>query len=317
VAKGGDRQVPYDVYAPLERFVWGGTEFQLGPDVRIRGIGQLPDLSNFQDQLSNDEWERAVQTSHWLQIDWDGVADQEPNGTTNLALLSLWLAKPTRARVTLRFQIARPLGQQTTRSRVLDRFAWIEEPTNPEFTNNDLTLAANFYATLAAVYRARGRLNDALLLTVSGCWSHFWQSALICHAAAAEAILTYSTAPRITKRLATSFACLTETTVAGQNAAYREFVDLYSIRSDIMHGRIIPFPYRIAYLLLLVFSRRSGSFGGTYRHRLRLSLSSKTQTLCAKRILRYCNKPSNRRHDSFDGVDRAFCVVNLGFSIKL
>jgi hypothetical protein len=239
--------MPYDVYAPLERFSWGGNDFQLGSDVRIRRFGQVPDLSGFRNRLSDDEWERAAQIPHWLQIDWDGIADQEPNKTTNLALLSLWLAKPTQTKVTLRFQIDRPEGRQTTRSRVLDRFAWIEEPANPEFTDDELAQAANFYATLIAVYRTRGRLNNALLLTVSGCWSHFWQTALICHAAAAEAILTYSTAPGITKRLATSFACLTEATVAGRSAAYREFADLYSIRSDIMHGRThtVPIPDRL------------------------------------------------------------------------
>lgn len=234
--------MPYDIYAPLENFYWPGEEFQLGPDVWIRRLEKVPDLAGFRERLSADEWDRAMRTSHWLQMEWDGVADQQPNGTSNLALLSLWLVKPTKTQITLRFQVERAPGTQTTRSRVLDRFAWVEEPENPDFTNDELASAARFYETLIAIYETRGRLNNALLLTVSGCWSHLWQTALICHAAAAEAILTYSTARGITKRLATSFACLTEVEVPDRNAAYQEFAALYSIRSDIMHGRTHTIP---------------------------------------------------------------------------
>lgn len=181
------------------------------------------------------------------------------HGTSNLALLSLWLVKQTKTQVTLRFQVERPPGTQTTRSRVLDRFAWVHEPVNPDFTNDELAAAARFYQTLAAIYRTRGRLNNALLLTVSGCWSHLWQTALICHSAAAEAMLTYSTGRGITRRLATSFACLTEAGKEDRDAAFREFVALYSIRSDIMHGRThnISVPDRLPTLIRFQSALRS------------------------------------------------------------
>lgn len=60
---------------------------------------------------------------------------------------------------------------------------------------------------------------------------------MICHAAAAEALLTYATGPGITRRLSISYACLVETKPADRDRAFREFADLYRARSDIMHGR--------------------------------------------------------------------------------
>lgn len=82
-----------------------------------------------------------------------------------------------------------------------------------------------------------GRLHDALILTLTGCWSYRWQSGIICYAAAAEALLTYSTKPGITKRLSTSYACLVEAENSSRDHACREFLSLYSSRSNIMHGR--------------------------------------------------------------------------------
>src|SRR5205823_1273542 len=115
-------------------------------------------------------------------------------------------------------------------------FAWVSGATHGDFDDPDLRSAATYCQTLHGLCRARGRLNDALILTATGCWSHRWQAALICYAAAAEALLTYSTAPGITRRLAASYACLVETQTARRDAAYEEFRALYSVRSDIMHG---------------------------------------------------------------------------------
>ncbi|MGO9579603.1 MAG: hypothetical protein ACLP2P_09345, partial [Desulfobaccales bacterium] len=52
-----------------------------------------------------------------------------------------------------------------------------------------------------------------------------------------EAILTYSERPGITKRLAKTFVCLTETQKYKRDLEFSKFIELYKIRSDIMHGR--------------------------------------------------------------------------------
>jgi hypothetical protein len=156
----------------------------------------------------------------------------------NLVLLALWLVKPTKTHVAFRFHLGHEAAAvEKWRQRVLDRFAWVSGVTLNNFDDRDLRVAATYYPMLHDVCCARGRLNNALILTATGCWSHQWQAALISYAAAAEALLTYSTAPGITHRLATSYACLVETETARRDAAYGEFRALYSVRSDVMHGR--------------------------------------------------------------------------------
>jgi len=61
---------------------------------------------------------------------------------------------------------------------------------------------------------------------------------------------TYSTAPGITRRLATTYACVVEIQRASRDAAYKEFCTLYSVRSDIMHGRThnVPCSGRLPFL---------------------------------------------------------------------
>ncbi|MBA4099393.1 MAG: hypothetical protein C0484_21810 [Rhodospirillum sp.] len=229
----------YDVLAPLLDFQWSEGEFAFAPGIWIRRFENLPSLSQFSDELSRDEWSTARETPHWLVYEWDGISRPKPKPIAEIFLLSLWLAKRTRTRIAVRFEIdqQRPT-KHFGRQRMLDRFASIEGTiTDDDFSRSELEVASRYYPALVSIYLTQGRLSSALSLTVSGCWSHFWQSAFICHAAAVECILTYSEAGGLTRRLGTSYACLKETEVSARNAAYEDFAELYSIRSDIMHGR--------------------------------------------------------------------------------
>ena len=123
-------------------------------------------------------------------------------------------------------------------SRLLDRFAWIPGSIDPDISNEDIRKASTYYVELERLVRLRGRLNNAMVLTVAGCWSHGWQTALICHASAAETILTYATGSGLTRRLATSYACIVASDSPSRDAAFKEFSTLYSARSDIVHGRM-------------------------------------------------------------------------------
>ena len=228
----------FEIYAPLQDFLWDGDDFELVAGLWIKRFPKAPDVSGLHEWIAKDEWERASGAGHWLNFDWLEGAIPAPAEITNLVLLSLWLVKPTRTHIAFRFELGRDAAvNEKSRKRLLDRFTWVAGATHTDIDDIDLKTASSYYSRLAALCPARGRLNDALLLTISGCWSHAWQVALICHAAAAEALLTYATGPGITRRLAKSYACVTETDAAKRSIAYREFVELYSVRSDIMHGR--------------------------------------------------------------------------------
>ena len=233
----------FDVYAPLQDFYWSGNDFDLSPGIKIKRFAQTPDLSGLDNHVSKDEWERATNSDHWLTFQWIDGAVPSPAEVVNLVLLSLWLVKPIRSQIALRFEIGRDAAaNEQNRQRLLDRFAWVPGTIDSDTQDSDLRLASSFYASLEALCRTRGRLNNAMILTVAGCWSHGWQTALICYAAAAETILNYATGRGLTRRLGTSYACLVESDATHRDAAFKEFVALYSARSDIVHGRMHDIP---------------------------------------------------------------------------
>lgn len=241
----------FDIYAPLQDFHWDGADFELSPGLWIRRFQRIPDLQGWNTHLSEDEQNRLSYAKHWLTFRWDEGAQPSPSETTNLALLSLWLVKPTRTHVAFRFQIGTRAGVSGSgRSRLLDRFQWIPNAVTDEFDTAELQSASGHYAALHPVLCRRGRLNDALLLTLAGCFARRWQVALTCYASAAETILNYSSAPGLTRRLCSAYVCLVESSLPARQAAYSQFKALYAIRSDIVHGRAhnVPASDRLVHL---------------------------------------------------------------------
>jgi hypothetical protein len=229
----------FEIFAPLQNFCWSGDDLELTQGLWIRHFHQKPDLPGLDAELAPSEQRDIgyLGASHWLTFHWNEGSEPCPAETVNLVLVALWLAKPTACNVAFRFKLFQEAAK-TGVARIYDRFTWLPDAAHQSLGDDNLHSAKSFYPPLRDIYCARGgRLNNALMLTLTGCWSIHWQVALICHAAAAEALLTYSTERGITRRLATSYACLVETQKTCRDAAYNEFCTLYSIRSGIMHGR--------------------------------------------------------------------------------
>jgi len=225
-------------YVPLNHLKYSGDDLDIAPGVSIKRIRETPNLYGMDKHVSSDEWDTACSARYWLVLELN-ESDLSTSEAMNLVLLSIWLVKPNRITASLRFDIGTGDAEgQRTRSRLLDRFAWNSEEENEAFDQAQLESASNYYRALNNIYMSRVRLSNAMVLTLNGCWSNFWQAALISHAAAVEAMLTYSKGPGITKRLATFYACLVESESDKRDIAYGAFWRLYSARSDIMHGRV-------------------------------------------------------------------------------
>ena len=84
--------------------------------------------------------------------------------------------------------------------------------------------------------RDNGRLHMAIVNTFRACQAYQWAVGFLLYAAAFECILTYERGPGITKRLARAYACLMDDEKKRRDYFYRKFVDLYNIRSEIIHG---------------------------------------------------------------------------------
>jgi hypothetical protein len=229
----------FDIYAPLQDFVWHGDDVELLPGLHIKRSVVGFNISDFSTEaLASSESRRVESATHWLSFQSGENETLDPAEIENLFLLSLWLVKPTRTEIAFRFHVGR--GNESgsnTFYRRLDRFRWILGTPDSGFELDELKCAGVYLRRLIAFGQSRNRLNNALILTIAGCMSHFWEVALTCHAAAVEGLLTHSEEPGITKRLAKAYACLVEQAATDRDAAYQEFISLYATRSDIIHGR--------------------------------------------------------------------------------
>jgi hypothetical protein len=229
----------FEVYVTLKGFRYSGDNIEFAAGIKIVRFTEFASIDNFKKFVSDDEWKDAINSSYWLLFEWNEGDINTTSETMNLVLLSLWLVKPNRVEVSLKFKVGKNGSKgESSRNRILDRMQWITKEENEIFSEEDILSASAYYSAFRNVYNLRGRLRNAMVLTLNGCWSHFWQVALISHAAAVEAILTYSKKPGLTNRLALSYACLTEKERTNRDEAYQQFVKLYSIRSDAIHGRV-------------------------------------------------------------------------------
>lgn len=226
-----------DVWAPLTEFSWDGTDVQLAPDTWIRKTvpADLIDRKETEQFLSKDERDSCRETPHWLHIVRTVHDELSPATAVNSFLLALWIVRPTAVHVPIRFTQTR---SEFSPARMLDRFQWVPGSIAEVMTDTDLDVVTRILPALRDVYVAGRRLRNAVVLTFRGCVSVSWQVAFICFAAAVETMLTYSSEPGVTERLARAYGRLTAGSASDRKAARERFKKVYAVRSDIVHGRI-------------------------------------------------------------------------------
>ncbi len=223
-----------NVLAPLFNFNWDGDHFDLEKLGKIQLQQSMPDLSNFKSSLTDFDNDALRDVNYWLLFEQKPTDKLSEDEKINIFMLALWITQPTITQVRISFICKK--NMYTVR-RYLDRFQSNWQYEEVRIDNNVLRKVNEYTVSLVNIYLSRKRLYNSLLLILSGKFSISWQVAFICFSAAMEAILTYSDAPGITRRLAKAFACLSETVNSNRNSAYKRFMELYKIRSDIMHGR--------------------------------------------------------------------------------
>ncbi len=227
------------VWAPLFGFRWAGSEHQVSPNTWIRphrayrGYDETP---AFKYAVSEEERERCGEVGHWLSFTHTRSDRLSTRVKVNSFLLTLWIVRPTRTNVPFRFEVAEPDFRLF--ARVVDRFQWVHEQAQEEITDDDLHRLTGLLPALRTVYTTSRRLKTALALTFRACVASEWQSAFVCFASAAEAILTCSSGPGLTSRLAGAYARVVAPGGIQRKAAEENFKRLYAARSDIVHGRV-------------------------------------------------------------------------------
>jgi hypothetical protein len=183
--------------------------------------------------------DELASVSHWLSFEQSQTEVLTPKEKLNIFLLALWLVVPTKTQPKFRFELPRKSGsgKLSKFARLLDRFQWIGPQAKDKVETKHLGQMPRYVEAMIAVYTARKRLRNCLVLTLRGCKTIDWQVAIVCFSAAAEGLLTYEKGLGLTNRLAKSYACLVESTKLGRDRAFRAFSHSYDVRSDIIHGR--------------------------------------------------------------------------------
>lgn len=225
------------IWAPLEGFSWSGAHFALSDDSWIKAKSaykgyESPELVRF---ISEDELERCRHASHWIHVIQTAHSPLSPAASVNGVLLGLWMVRPTRASVPLRFHEVE--GGERTVVRVLDRFQWIEGRADDAIRDSDLREAGSLFAKMRRAYMADPPLKNALVLTLRGCMSHNWQSAFMCFSAALEGLLGSDQEGADVEQLGAKLVRLIGHRVANAVSRADRLRTLYAVRADIIHGR--------------------------------------------------------------------------------
>jgi len=224
-----------EVWAPVFDFETTVTDFAFAENLMLRTSYEGLSAEAVSYFLSPEELDRCRAAGHWLHLRRPVHSTLSTRAHINAVLLSLWISRPTRAHVAVRFE-ENAAGERTI-ARLLDRMQWIKGHVDQRFEQRDLKEAAQLVLPLRHITAEGRRLRTALVLTYRGCVSSDWQAAYICFAAATETLLTYSRAPRVSERLADAFAAIVATSEQDRRVAKDTFKRLYDLRSDIVHGR--------------------------------------------------------------------------------
>jgi len=231
----------YFVIAPLTGFSWKGESIEFNKlNLKLVRHYDLPDLHGLENDLGRSERDIIRSAPHWLSFEYEETDIFDESEIVILFLIALWLSVPTKTHVRLIFKFStdNQAGKERGIIRCLDHFQWINKQISKDIKTEQIEEAYVNIQLLEPIILKRKRLWNALILTAAGCMTTMWQVAFMNFSSAVETILTYKKVGGITKRLAKSYACLTERNKRERNKEYRRFIKLYGVRSDIVHGRI-------------------------------------------------------------------------------
>jgi|GEM_PF-1450478 len=230
----------YIALAPLSGFSWKGELIECSLfNMKIIRYFDLPDLHKLENELSSSEQNMIRSVTHWLTFEYEVSENFNQSNIIILFLIGLWLAVPTKTHVRLIFKFSAESedGKERGLIRCFEHFQWIKGQISKNVSTDQIKETFENIKLIRAIILKKKRLWNALVLTAAGCMTIRWQVAFINFSSAVETILTYNKGGGITKRLAKSYACLTEKGKRKRNREYRRFIKLYGIRSDIVHGR--------------------------------------------------------------------------------
>lgn len=235
-------------YFPLEAFDWTGGEFDVCESASIfPGSGIIdamqevfPDFK-LQNEFGRARYDEVHAAKYWLVVKTPTNREDAEN-TAALFLWSLWLAASTRVKIHAQFEFFQGRDQGHLGPRWWTS-TYEFNPTSPvdAITIEVLQKVKEVLPKVLNIYDHRDelpRLTEAMFLTHLGCKDKNWQAAFILWMASLETLVLEPKDPKgFTFTVCSRSARLLSSSKAQYDAFHNEMEDLYSIRSDIVHGR--------------------------------------------------------------------------------
>ncbi len=228
-----------EFYCPLADFNlnWNvnfdNNKLDITSDIKIISKIDLPSLSIISDDITDNEksfYENRVH--YWLCLKKD---DSEVEDVINIFQLALWIIKPTKFHIRFFSNFDKNSSKLRYRN-LLSRFVPICNHFEFEYNNSDIENLKIFFPIIMDLYWNNARFHNSLVFNIHGCITNSWEVAYILFSTTFESLLTHKNKWGTTKKLAWAYAILTETKNEKRQIAYKNFRNIYEIRSEILHG---------------------------------------------------------------------------------
>ncbi|MDO9577220.1 MAG: HEPN domain-containing protein [Candidatus Cloacimonadales bacterium] len=227
-----------EAYCPLEnfyvdfdltKFLGDSKNFNIHKDLIITTEYDRESFGKIQSGLTTEEIECVPKV--WLKINAD-CDFEELTSYINIFQLALLITKPTKVKIPYKFN-------EFNISRYGYQFNFIKKYTY-KLTKKDILKVSEIYPVLLKIYQNDSKINrlkSAMVDVLSGCLTITWNSAYVLYMISLETLLTEGSKFGVKKKLASAYAILTENDLAKRQQAFKDFIDIYKIRSDIVHGK--------------------------------------------------------------------------------
>ena len=122
-------------------------------------------------------------------------------------------------------------------TQFMDRFNIVESEKQMNASDSKMDTICSIYPKIIDIRKNHERMNSAVTFTYRGCLENAWNVAYICFMAAFETILFNKMKSNMQGRLSMACGLILGDTLEEYHKYRKQFVKLYDIRSDILHGK--------------------------------------------------------------------------------
>lgn len=232
------------IIVPLAYFTWGGQTFKITDYLSIerKEKGYCPEFLDGHEFLSEHDRQKIQSCVYWLIIEdnFPKIASDDIKSSLsqliNIAATALWIVAPMGATPLFRFKGKDPEWRYFT--QFMDEFRTTRYDSQMNAETSQLEELVILYPKLVDIRQKHERLNSALTFTFRACLEISWSVSFVCYFAALETILHNKMKTPLHGQLSMGAGLVLGETQEEYHEIRKKVLQLYEIRSDILHGKV-------------------------------------------------------------------------------